>query len=85
VFRHPQSRTRAAVAYTPQGPEYEFAQPPADDEVRHVNSCFFTMIAVDDDRIPVQVPRLAPSNPDEERRYQQAKARKELRLALDQP
>jgi acyl-CoA hydrolase len=43
------------------------------------------MIAVDDDRIPVQVPRLAPSNPDEERRYQQAKARKELRLALAQP
>jgi acyl-CoA hydrolase len=54
-------------------------------EVRHVNSCFFTMIAVDDDRTPVQVPLLVPSNPDEERRYQQAQARKELRLALDQP
>jgi acyl-CoA hydrolase len=54
-------------------------------EVRHVNSCFFTMIAVDDDRTPVQVPPLVPSNPDEERRYQQAQARKELRLALDRP
>jgi acyl-CoA hydrolase len=54
-------------------------------EVRHVNSCFFTMIAVDDDRTPVQVPPLTPSNPDEERRYQQAQARKELRLALDRP
>jgi acyl-CoA hydrolase len=54
-------------------------------EVRHVNSCFFTMIAVDDNRTPVQVPPLTPSNPDEERRYQQAQARKELRLALDRP
>jgi acyl-CoA hydrolase len=43
------------------------------------------MIAVDDDRTPVQVPPLVPSNPDEERRYQQAQARKELRLALDRP
>ena len=49
-------------------------------EVRHVNSCFFTMIAVDENRKPVPAPPLTPSTPDEQRRYEQAKARKELRL-----
>jgi acyl-CoA hydrolase len=53
-------------------------------EVRHVNSCFFTMIAVDDNRVPVTVPPLVPANPTEERRYKEAEARKQLRLALDQ-
>jgi acyl-CoA hydrolase len=52
-------------------------------EVRHVNSCFFTMVAVDDDRKPVVVPPLKPSTPDELRRYEQAIERKKLRLALD--
>jgi uncharacterized protein (TIGR00369 family) len=52
--------------------------------VRHVNSCFFTMVAVDDERKPVDVPQLVPSSPDEQRRYNEAKKRKELRLALDQ-
>ena len=52
-------------------------------EVRHVNSCFFTMIAVDDDKKPVAVPPLRPFGPDEQRRYEQAMARKDLRLALE--
>jgi acyl-CoA hydrolase len=52
-------------------------------EVRHVNSCFFTMIAVDDDKKPVAVPPLRPFGPDELRRYEQAKARKDLRLELE--
>ncbi len=52
--------------------------------VRHVNSCFFTMVAVDDQRNPVEVPQLAPSTPDEQRRFSEAKKRKELRLALDE-
>jgi acyl-CoA hydrolase len=53
-------------------------------ETRHVNSCFFTMIAVDDNRVPVPVAQLDPATEVEERRYKEAKARKELRLALDQ-
>jgi acyl-CoA hydrolase len=53
-------------------------------ESRHVNSCFFTMVAVDDNRAPVQVPQLHPSTAAEERRYTEAKARKQLRLELDQ-
>ncbi|GAB3454427.1 acyl-CoA thioesterase [Massilia terrae] len=51
--------------------------------VRHVNSCFFTMVAVDDQRNPVEVPQLEPSTPDEQRRFEQAQKRKEHRLALD--
>jgi len=52
-------------------------------EVRHVNSCFFTMVAVGDDKQPVAVPPLRPFTPDEQRRFEEAKGRKELRLALD--
>ncbi|MBQ0960889.1 acyl-CoA thioesterase [Ideonella sp. 4Y11] len=46
---------------------------------RHVNSCFFTMVAVDDERKPVPVPPLRPFTPDEKRRHAAAVVRKELR------
>ena len=49
---------------------------------RHVNSCFFTMVAVGDDGRPVPVPPLQPSTPDELRRFEAAKLRKELRREL---
>jgi acyl-CoA hydrolase len=52
-------------------------------DVRHVNSCFFTMVAVGDDKQPVAVPPLRPFSPEEQRRYEEAKSRKELRLALE--
>jgi acyl-CoA hydrolase len=51
-------------------------------ETRHVVSCFFTMVAVDDERKPVPVPPLRPFTPDEKRRHAAAVARKELRRAL---
>lgn len=50
--------------------------------VRHVNSCFFTMIAVDDDGKPVAVPHLTPSTADEKRRFDAAALRKRLRREL---
>jgi len=50
--------------------------------VRHVNSCFFTMIAVDDDRKPVPVPPLRPFTPDERRRHAAAIVRKEMRVEM---
>ncbi|QTN27186.1 acyl-CoA thioesterase [Rhodoferax sp. AJA081-3] len=50
---------------------------------RHVNSCFFTMVAVDDDRKPVAVPPRQPVNEREKRRYEQALLRKELRQDLE--
>jgi acyl-CoA hydrolase len=49
---------------------------------RHVNSCFFTMVAVDDDRNPVAVPALQPTTPDEKRRFHEAVLRKALRQEL---
>jgi acyl-CoA hydrolase len=52
-------------------------------EVRHVNSCFFTMVAVGEDKKPVAVPPIQPSTPDEARRFQEAEGRKDLRLALE--
>jgi acyl-CoA hydrolase len=53
-------------------------------EVRHVNSCFFTMVAVDDERKPAPVPPLRPFTPDERRRYEAAKVRKQLRQEMEQ-
>ena len=50
---------------------------------RHVNSCFFTMVAVDDERKPVPVPPLQISTPDEQRRHAAALERKELRRELE--
>jgi uncharacterized protein (TIGR00369 family) len=47
---------------------------------RHVNSCFFTMVAVDDERKPVAVPPLRPFSPDERRRHAAAIVRKEMRI-----
>lgn len=55
------------------------AQEIRNQRVRHVNSCFFTMVAVDDDRKPVKVPPLRPFSPDEKRRYEAAVLRKSLR------
>ena len=49
---------------------------------RHVNSCFFTMVAVDDERRPVAVPQLRPFTPTEKRRCEAALVRKELRAEM---
>lgn len=48
-------------------------------DMRHVNSCFFTMVAVDDNRQPVAVPSLVPATPDEIRRHRAATQRREQR------
>ena len=52
--------------------------------VRHVNSCFFTMVAVDENKQPAAVPPLAPSTDEERRRWQAALIRKDLRRELAQ-
>ncbi len=51
--------------------------------IRHANSCFFTMVAVDDERKPVAVPTLRPATPDEQRRHAAANIRKQLRQELE--
>ena len=50
--------------------------------VRHVNSCFFTMVAVDNERRPVPVPPLRPFTIEEKRRFESAALRKQLRQEL---
>ena len=48
-------------------------------QVRHANSCFFTMVALDDHRRPVAVPPLEPKTADELRRFAMAEVRRALR------
>lgn len=52
--------------------------------VRHVNSCFFTMVAVDDDKKPALVTPLQPTTPDELRRHTAAELRKQMRREMEQ-
>jgi acyl-CoA hydrolase len=49
--------------------------------VRHTNSCYFTMVAIDEDRTPIAVPPLEPATDDERRRWDAAVARREQRRA----
>ena len=52
--------------------------------VRHSNSCFFTMVAVDDDRRPVKVPPRQPQSSEEKRRFLQGQQRRQIRQELEQ-
>jgi acyl-CoA hydrolase len=47
---------------------------------RHVNSCFFTMVAVNEAGEPQPVPPLQPQTPDEIRRFEQGAARRRSRV-----
>jgi acyl-CoA hydrolase len=47
-------------------------------QVRHVNSCFFTMVAIDDLQRPTLVPPWAPGNEVQMRRHREALRRREL-------
>jgi acyl-CoA hydrolase len=49
---------------------------------RHTNSCYFTMIAVDDAGRPVEVPPLSLETPAEHRRHAAAAARRSLRREI---
>ncbi|TIH10440.1 acyl-CoA thioesterase [Pseudomonas leptonychotis] len=52
--------------------------------VRHTNSCFFTMVAVDEERKPVVIPALIPETPDGLRRQRQGLQRRQIRHELQQ-
>jgi acyl-CoA hydrolase len=54
-----------------------------DRVVRHVNSCFFTMVAVDDERKPAAVTPLVLRTPDQLRRHAAAIVRKEMRREME--
>ncbi|TAL79362.1 MAG: acyl-CoA thioesterase [Burkholderiaceae bacterium] len=51
--------------------------------VRHTNSCYFTMIAVDKSGMPVPVPPLVPGTEEEKDRCKAAQLRRELRHEME--
>ena len=55
------------------------AQDIRSQRMRHVNSCFFTMVAVDDAGKPAAVPPLRPFSADQKRRFDAAIVRKQRR------
>jgi acyl-CoA hydrolase len=53
-----------------------------DGIVRHTNSCYFTMVAVDKELKPMAIDPLAPQTDDAKRRYQAAKNRRQSAIEL---
>lgn len=51
-------------------------------EQRHTNTCYFTMVAVDESGKPTPVEPLIIDNDLQKRRYEEALARKEIRLQM---
>jgi len=47
--------------------------------IRHTNSCYFTMVAKDDDDKPAEVPKLILENTDDVRRFIEAMRMKEIK------
>ncbi len=52
--------------------------------VRHANSCFFTMVAVDDEGRPTPVPSLELDSSNQRRRHAAALIRRQLRAEMEQ-
>jgi acyl-CoA hydrolase len=57
------------------------AENPRTGEVRHTNTAYLTMVALDEDGKPAHVPPLKIETPDEERRQREAQVRRTNRLA----
>jgi acyl-CoA hydrolase len=51
---------------------------------RHTNSCFFTMVAIDADGKPVPVEPVVLDTPEDRRRHEAAKRRREFRREIQQ-
>ena len=47
------------------------------NRIRHCNSCYFTMVAMDEEGTPVGVPKLAVETDEQKRRYENAIARRQ--------
>lgn len=47
--------------------------------VRHANSCYFTMVAVDDNGKPTPVPQLDLVGENQKRRFKEAQSRRDMR------
>jgi acyl-CoA hydrolase len=57
------------------------AENPRTGEVRHTNTAYLTMVALDDDGNPAPVPNVIASTPTEKRRMREAELRRANRLA----
>jgi acyl-CoA hydrolase len=57
------------------------AESPRTGEVRHTNTAYLTMVAVDDDGLPVPVAPLTTESPEQERRAREAQVRRANSLA----
>jgi acyl-CoA hydrolase len=57
------------------------AERPRTGEVRHTSSAYLTMVALDEDGRPAEVPPLRVGGPEEERRERDAQVRRRNRLA----
>ena len=51
---------------------------------RHTNSCYFTMVALNEKGQPTAVPRLLTETPDEKRRFEEGRIRREHAKELSQ-
>jgi acyl-CoA hydrolase len=58
-----------------------FAEDLRSDEKRHVASAYLTFVALDDERRPTPVPPVVPETDEDQRRFEQAGARRAYRLA----
>lgn len=52
--------------------------------VRHTNSCYFTMVAVDEEGRPTPVPPIEPRTEEERQRHSAAEQRRALRQQMEQ-
>lgn len=57
------------------------AEQPREGTVRHTNTAYLTMVALDDDGRPTEVPPLVTDSDDEVRREREAQTRRRNRLA----
>jgi acyl-CoA hydrolase len=57
------------------------AENPRTGEVRHTNTAYLTMVALDDDGRPTPVAPIEPRTPTEQRRHREAELRRANRLA----
>lgn len=59
------------------------AESPRSRQSRHVMTCYFTMVAVDDEMRPTPVPEFKPQDENQRRRHVGAKLRRELRSEVE--
>jgi uncharacterized protein (TIGR00369 family) len=50
--------------------------------IKHTNSCYFTMVAKDDDNVPTEVPRLILQSREDVKRFIEAMRMKEIKFAV---